>query len=416
MRAGWLTDYARGRWGLYALSLGAGILVFWLLGTPGRSRPPGPTAPTAPTALPPKDVTSTSSLSADGVRQRCRELGVDPAISAAPNPAAVTHPGFPRPAPPPTVLGPAAQGVFAIRTRLNAIPVKRLPQAPLLHQAARGFATRYVFYQHLVSDRAAATRYLQQQERLAAAATDPLRKPKVVTSIVEIAQRALQSRQLAQQYFKELTTGDAFRGYPELPDVLLDFARFLLAYAQRPEKTEAMALLHRVSDEYPTSAAAIEAKSFLAAGEFAKDRCAKVMYLTKSLPTEPFAGPVAGSERAVLRALAHYYAGTCELKASNTDAGLQRLGAAMRDGGQAAAADKALGETIAREAALQYAKAYAVSGDVAHAQKRFSPYGEPLRRLMASLLVSQLLKEGNLRDAAQVCTPPGPASPPRTPK
>jgi hypothetical protein len=185
---------------------------------------------------------------------------------------------------------------------------------------------------------------------------------------------------------------------------MLDYARFLLTFPQRTEKTDAMAVLHRLSDEHPTSPAAIEAKSFLASTEFARDQCAKVLFITKSLPTEALAPPVAGSERAVLRALAHQYAGLCELKAGNADAGIQRLGAAMLDTRAAAKADEALAAALGREMALQFARAYAVSGDVAHARKRFAPYGEPLVKLMSAVLVSQLLKEGNLRDAASICS------------
>jgi hypothetical protein len=167
--------------------------------------------------------------------------------------------------------------------------------------------------------------------------------------------------------------------------------------------TEGLRVLHRLLAEHPGSNEAIEAMALLAHRAAAKGRCAKVIFLCKTLSVAPL--PRRTPPRlALLRGLAHYHAGRCLLQRGSHAAAARRLARAAAD---ARLAGK--GGALAREAALLWAQAYAAAGELTQARAYLAALGPDLAPQATAVLVSLLLRDGQLAAGRRLCTPPRPA-------
>ncbi len=430
----WLSDYLQKRWGLF--SLVGGITVVGLLLVGGgdsnhkRSKSRGSKAKASLKADPgaPKKLTVAS------VTRYCTQHGVAAASPARAQPQTVKHPGFPAARKGVPTLGKRARGLFPLRRKLAGMGARRLVHAPLLHRLAEGFTQRFHYFKHLAENRRAARRYyrLQAERRRkrgqppVPGTVDPMGKAKV-PPVSLIALRARGYRKNALSYYRELTTTRTLTGYAKRPGALLQYASLLmeplprLRARTRPQtKTKGavnpaasrrdagLRILHKLLEDHPSSAEAIEAMALLSHRTAARGGCPKIIFMLKKLSTGPLPPRTTG-RRALLRGLAHYHAGRCLLKRGSHAAAAKRLARARADAQHAQKTGAKLAAPLAREASILWASAYAAAGDTSTAGAQLGKLGTKLAALATGVLVSQLLKEGQLRISMQLCSPRKPA-------
>jgi len=438
----WLKDYLQKRWGLLGLVGGTTILGLWLFGGAQTNQPHRPPPSGSTKAALKTDTATPKKLTVASVTRYCTGRGVATtrlAKSKAKSKAksqAIRHPGFPAPRKSPPKLGTKARGLFPLRNRLLGFASHQLVHAPLVHRLARGFADRYHYFQYLSKNRRAAKRYYRRQaERRRKKGLAPAPKAGSVgtvgagglppSSMIALTARGYRKKSLG--YYRMLMATLTLAKYKGRPRALLEYASLVMSPVARPHprhhsnrkkkgartspvasrRSLGLRILHRLFEDYPTSPEAIEAMALLAHQAAATGQCPKVIFLLKKLSTTSMP-PRTPARTALLRGLAHYQAGTCLLKQGSHGAAAKRLARAVADARQALKAGAKQGGPLAREAAMSWARAYGAAGETSDARTQLDRLGPKLRGVATGVLVSQLLKEGQLRVCMQLCT--------RTPK
>ena len=435
----WLKDYLHKRWGLFVLVGGITVIGLWLLGGgnhAGRRRTSGPRPGpgTAKASLkaepsPPKKMTAAS------VSRYCTERGVVAARPAQAQPQTVRHPGFPAPRATSPTLGAKARGLFPLERKLLSLGPRQLTHAPMLHRLAQGFTERTHYFAYLMKNQRAARRYYRKQSERrrkkgqggAPGSVNALGKARI-PSLSLIALKARGYRNKALGFYHELTSTTSLKKYPSRAQALLEYASLLMtppprAQPRRPGKRkkkgaqndgpsrqsiEALRVLHLLLSDHPRSPEAIEAMALLAHRTAARGQCPKVIFLLKGLSSATLP-PNTTPRTALLRGLAHYHAGRCLLQRGSHGAAAKRLHTATADARQAQAAGEPLAGPLAREAAILWARAYGAAGEPSDVHAQLARLGPKLAKIASGVLVSQLLKEGQLRVSMRLCTPPKPA-------
>ncbi len=413
----WLADYLRKRWGLFSLVTAVTMVGLVLSG--GGSKDPQGAPPKAPSHS--FGAPSPKNLSPGAVKSLCARQGIHVTDPPTANPKGIRHPGFPPPRKTPPSLGKAGRGLFPLQEKLMGLGERRPGHARLLHRLAAGFAQRYRYFAYLAGSRKAARRYYRRRaaRRMQPAPTGggaTGAAPQPTPPAQAILQKALGYRRRALRYYRELATSRALARYGRRPAALLEYAILLAKKpantrrrkGARPSRDEPTRILHKLWDEHPGSPEAVEASSLLAHRMAARGLCAKVVFLLKKLPTTPL-DPKTPPRRALLRGLAHFHAGVCLLKQGSHAAAARRLATAMADANQARRGGSKAAASLAREAAIAWARAYGAAGDLTRPRARLASLGSAVAPVATAVLASQLIKEGALRAAMELCAPAVPA-------
>lgn len=447
----WLGSYLRTHGGLAGLAGALALLTIWALGGP-QPTPPSRTSSATPRSAP---TPGRAVLSAESVTELCRARGIPVSPPSSPRAEALQHPGFPTPRAAPKGLGSATRGVLGLRTRLTAMAQRQPGHAPLLHQAARGFAERFRFHAHLGQDAAKAEAYFRARARRRAEAGGA--RPTLPgtpdggalpLTPADLATQALRDRRIALGYYQELAENLRLRPYSALPAALLEYAELLLSpapasggrkprpgagaaptpaprslqlqllapYTQsRTERERALAALSQLVGDHPKAPEAVEAAAYLLTTFSGAERCRKLLSLLKALP--PSSPPSEeGTLRDYLLRFTQFHAARCHLEEDRPDLAAGRLRTVLAPGAKPPAGLAPRFADLRREAALLLPSALSDDTSPEEARSRLAMAGAEHSPKALGLLAARWIGKGRLRAAATLCEPPSGAAPRSAPK